>query len=157
MIPNTCLSAGVRPWSPCRILICFTTVDFPLPPFNEENWCSSEFLGSRGSFGFAGWYQLKGSLWDLEGSTAELCQDTSPQEVSIFLTRSPGGGGLWLPAYGPFGRPWLQVLFFGTQLVSLMQTWHYHHLLTCSYIRLGSAVDRWVSIHAHTLDGCLNF
>ena len=32
MIQITCLSAGVRPCSACRILICFTTVDFPLPP-----------------------------------------------------------------------------------------------------------------------------
>ena len=35
---NTCLSAGVRPWSAWRILICFTTVDFPLPPLRRSSW-----------------------------------------------------------------------------------------------------------------------
>ena len=97
-IQNTCLSAGVRPWSPCRILICFTTVDFPLPPSSHivrKIYVFGNFTRLEGLHLQAG---LKGfcGIWRKSGSPTHLLlnfpkvyprgQNTSPPEVNIFMS-----------------------------------------------------------------------
>ena len=84
----TCLSAGVSPWSPCRILICFTTVDFPLPPsshFIKKFYIDQIFWNFTRLEGRlqAGLKSFCGVLRGLKVSQG----DTSPSEVNIF--RSP--------------------------------------------------------------------